>query len=138
MNREQNTRSHERTNASEEEIARDAAAMGSTGISRNTGTGSAGSGLAASGDTPQDGTTGAATNQSDDLFDAAGPSGAQFGGTGTAGSGLGSPTNVGVPPEGGADSGTTGSDAASSNTAARTVGNRGTTGGGSSAGGGGR
>lgn len=143
MSQDHGDRNRSANRSGDEEIAREANAMGEAGISRSTGTGSAGSGLAAggrtgSGGTSHGGTTGATTNESDDLADAAGPSGVQFGGTGTAGSGLGAPTNVGVPPEAGTDSGTTASDAAGTQTAGRTMGNRGTTGGGSAAGGGGR
>jgi hypothetical protein len=92
------------------QIAREAAALGAEGISRSTGTGSAGSGVAASGNdtgTSYHATTGATTNESDDLADAAGPSGVRFGGTGTSGSGLGTPstTATGTGSEGGGASG---------------------------------
>ncbi|HEX8694625.1 MAG TPA: hypothetical protein VF746_19530 [Longimicrobium sp.] len=94
-------------NPSDGEAARDAAAMGTAGISRETGTGSAGSGLAAGGGrdlghTAHAATTGPTTDQAEDLADAVGPSSAGFGGTGTAGSGLGAASATGVPPAGSA------------------------------------
>jgi hypothetical protein len=123
---------------SDEQIAREARTMGAAGISRDTGTGSAGSGLAAGGGTGMNrsahaGTTDPVTDQSGDLADAAGPSGAAFGGTGTAGSGLGGASAAGLPPESGA-----GADAPSAVDGVGTLGNpKGRSLGGSDAGGGG-
>lgn len=64
----------------DQEIAADAAAMGESGISQATGTGGPGSGLGTTRDggiarTGHPSSTGPATNDSDDLIDAAGPSG---------------------------------------------------------------
>jgi hypothetical protein len=104
MERTGNPRTPKNDDPTDGEIARDANAMGSAGISRHTGTGSTGSDVAAGDtslrDTTDDASTGAATNDSDDLTDAAGPSGARFGGTGTAGSGPGDPSAAATPESG--------------------------------------
>lgn len=86
------------------EIAADAAAMGESEISRSTGTGSAGSGLATTGDqgigrTTHAASTAPATNRKD-VGDARNPSSADSGGTGTAGSGPGRASAAGTPSAG--------------------------------------
>lgn len=140
MAREDRGRRDDRVESHDEQAAREAGAAGGSEISRSTGTGSAGSGLAAAGGqvSPEDTTTGAATDESGDLNDAASPSGARFGGTGTAGSGLGGPSVAGATGGSAAEREPSGSDLGGTSGAPGTPADKATTRGGSDAGGGGR
>lgn len=94
-----NERQFRQARDEDEAAAQETAALGKAEISRSTGTAGPGSGIGLTEGTrspgdPTDATTRGATDQSDDLTDAAGPSGARFGGTGTAGSGLGKPSTT--------------------------------------------
>jgi hypothetical protein len=123
------------------QTAAEAAALGKAGISKTTGTGSAGSGLAAGGGEAITGTsyhaTTGGTTESDgmELGETAGPSAAFTGGTGTAGSGLGAPSTSVNPAPG--QGGGTASGATGATGSPGSAGMKGTNSGGSEAGGGG-